>query len=504
MARVPMNSLAPDKRPRRRSMLAGRLIRDLRARGLLLPGVVGLAVAATLVQGVLARSPGMDADMEAPGVTTRPEGPGLLAPPEANPEVLESLRPGLEKTPLSYFADYWLQLGAVARPKLVRLGDAGLPGIVVLRGLVVAPLAAAEPILEARRAAAAEVETGTETGNAEEAAAEAAPAPGADGLMGIDSELGIALLRLPGEEAATAFSAAHAEDLSPGSLLAAISLAPRGGLRVVPGYLASTRPLGNLDRGDLDASVAMQPGSPLAALVNLDGELIGIAVHSDGEPIRYWSYEEVARTVARLASDATCRAFGVAPLDPEVAERLGVSSGVVVASIHPGALGPQPAVRPGDVLLQWGGESVPDVATFEALYDGAAPGDRVRVRLLRDRRRSAASVEVPGPGCLPVDEPPERLERLGADLEWTELPALAGIERTEAWRIRAVDPGSAAAAAGLAAGEWILAVDGRSLSTRTLEPFQPFEQRGRTAALTVLREDGVRIVPVRPADPDAG
>jgi S1-C subfamily serine protease len=486
-----MKSPVTEERPRRRGASVGTLIRGLRARGLLLPAGAGLAVAATLAQGVLARDPVVE-DPLVPPVESRVQDGVILTPPAAPPEVLQSLRLGLEKTPLSYLADYWLQLGAVARPKLVRLGDGGLPGIVVMRGLVVAPLDAAEPFLAARRAAAAdEGDAGTTT-------------PSADALMGLDTELGIALLRLPDQDAATAFAAAKSEDLAPGSLLAAISLAPRGGLRVVPGHLASIQRLRDDGRGDLDAAVALPPGIALAALVNLDGALVGVAVSAEGGTrVRNWSYETVARAVAQLASDPSCRGLRVAALQPEVGERLGVEAGVVVEALHPRAWGPEPAFRPGDVLLEWGGETVVSPSAFRDLYASTAPGARASYRLLRDRQRLAGSVEMPGPGCLPLGEPPARLERLGLELEWGEMPPLPGLGPREAWRVLGVQTGGAGAAAGLAAGDWILAVDGRGLAQRSLAPFQGLEQHGRAAALSVRRGDRVRFLLARPPEPDA-
>jgi S1-C subfamily serine protease len=456
-----------------------------------MPVIVGLAVAATLVQGALARSPAPDPPIAAPPQTGNQV---VLAPPEAAPEILQSLRPGLEKTPLSYLADYWLQLGAVARPKLVRLGAEGLPGIVVMRGLVVAPLKAAEPMLRSRRAAT----------TASEGSATPLRAPGADGLLGLDTGLGIALLRLPGEEAATAFPAPEPHELAPGALLAAVSLAPRGGLRVVPGHLASTRPLSDDTRGDLDAVVALPDSISLAALVDLDGALLGIAV-SDQSRVRYWSYNTVARAVARLASDSGCQGLSVAALDPDVAERLGVEGGLLVEALHPGAFGEEPPIRPGDVLLDWGGEALTSATALQERWAAATPGEQVRFRVLRDRRRVTGRLEIPGAGCLPLREPPTRLEGLGLEMEWEEAPPLPGVPASRAWRVLAVDAGGAAEESGLAAGDWILGIDGRSLEGPNIAPVQGLERRDRPVALTLLRDERVRLVLVRPvpSGPDA-
>ena len=77
-------------------------IRRIHERGLLVPSLVVLVVAAVLGQGFLSRD-GHGTDPQEPT-------PAAVPTPTATP-----FRPDLEKIPLTYFSDYWLQLGEGGR-----------------------------------------------------------------------------------------------------------------------------------------------------------------------------------------------------------------------------------------------------------------------------------------------------------------------------------------------------------------------------------------------------
>ena len=67
---------------------------------------------------------------------------GALQPVVARP----ALRGDLEKTPLTYFSDYWAQLGEEARDHIVLVGPGRHAGVLIEPGLALASIAAAETI----------------------------------------------------------------------------------------------------------------------------------------------------------------------------------------------------------------------------------------------------------------------------------------------------------------------------------------------------------------------
>ena len=109
------------------------IVGRLHAKRLLFPVIVLLTVAGVLAHGAL-----------------RGEAPAeeVPAPSAAEPvrPTFPILRPDLEKTPLTYVADYWLQLADRARPKLVLLGEERTPGIIIAPGLALTSIRAAHDV----------------------------------------------------------------------------------------------------------------------------------------------------------------------------------------------------------------------------------------------------------------------------------------------------------------------------------------------------------------------
>jgi S1-C subfamily serine protease len=486
-----MDSSDRDPRYRRfsRALLQLPVVRELRARGLLLPAAVGLAVLVTLAQGAWSREPHVEA---------RPAAELDAEPYTAPPEVLRNLRPGLEKTPLSYHSDYWRQLGEITRPKLVQID--GFPGIVLVRGMVLTSIRAADPILAERRHELALLGEGDgEQGNAapapseESAVAAAGPeerAPIRHELIGVDVEIGAALYRVDEARASIPFPSADPERRGAGVLVAAVSLTRDGTTRVSPGHLisASSRPRPS---GDLDAILPIPQDATAAAVVDLDGGLLGVALAGEGLP-RLWSYDRIARVVARLTTDPVCQSVDVTDVEAPLLERLGVDSGVLVAQVRESAYSPRPSLRPGDVLLTWNGAALRGAEQFKARYRETPPGSRVRYRVMRSGRQVTGVTIMPAPDCRPVGAPATSLARLGVRLSWEESAPAPG------WRIEAISPDSPAHVAGLQPGDRILAIDGRPFAARSLKPFDGIESRDDDALLTIQTGDRARLVLVQP------
>ena len=114
-------------------------ISRLHERQWLFPVLVVVVVAGVLVQGALQRT--ATAEREPPLPDTEP-ATTLPIPVVARP----ALRGDLEKTPLTYFSDYWAQLGEEARDHIVLVGPGRHAGVLIEPGLALASIAAAETI----------------------------------------------------------------------------------------------------------------------------------------------------------------------------------------------------------------------------------------------------------------------------------------------------------------------------------------------------------------------
>ena len=143
------------------------VIRSLHDRQLLFPVVVVLVVSGVLVQGAW--------QSNLPAETAVQEDTRVPLP------LPVSRRPDLEKTPLTYFDDYWRQLRERVEDKVVLVGPDRAPAVVVMPGLALTSAAAGEAVLaEIERARLARPPDEPSATGATDAAVTVAP-PGGDG-----------------------------------------------------------------------------------------------------------------------------------------------------------------------------------------------------------------------------------------------------------------------------------------------------------------------------------
>jgi hypothetical protein len=430
-------------------------MRRLHERGLLVPGLVLLVVAGILVQGFL--------ELETGGDPEEPT-PIALATPTATP-----FRPDLEKIPLTYFSDYWLQLGERSHHLLLSLGEAQLTGVRVSPGYALSSIAAADAVT-------------------------VAPGEAPEGqLVAVDGWEGAALFRLAGDVGASPHPSASA--LHAGAWLAAVTMDEERSLQVIPGHLASTPSAG---AQELDVAIPFPRSVDVAAVVDLDARLAGVALRAP-HGVRVISVEAAGQLVTRLASNPSCRAVEVAPLPDRVREVLRLQRGVVVERLSVEAFATPPDLLPGDVVLQLGPSRVSTPEEFAEAWDGQEPGSRVRFLLARGGRRIVRRTELPGRDCRPDGETPRELPLLGAVVQWTR-GATSTATAAAGYRLLHVPAESRAARAGFEAGDRLVAVDGTPLSwpeaRRLLQPWKSRHEpvltvdRGGVTRLTVLPKDG--------------
>ena len=482
------------------SVLKIPVVRSLHDRGLLFPALILLAVAGVLVHGAFQRGPAVEA--------------ARTNKSEATPPSYGGNRPDVEKTILAYESDFWLQLAQGARSKIDLVSSKHIPAVYISPTLAVASIAAAEELIRDRQklqlleARAARESTDDAAGALE--TPEPAPESVADDgtevpdapeedlrLVAVDARLGIALFELT-EPTETPFALVSPASLPPGSFLAAITVEADKRLRISPGFLVSAEKTG-VGEGNFESfEVSFQLGEApaTAAVVDLDGNLAGLAVRSR-EGTRILSAPAVSRLVQRLAQQPPCYSIEVADLPPEAAKLLGLRNGVFVERVLEDSFKPTPSIHAGDVILRWAGKSVESVEQFYDLYGAQSPGGLTRYTVRRGGQSIAGGTVMPGRDCRPVAAPPLYLTQMGAVLEW----AARSPDGDEGWRVTALIEDAPASESGLRLDDWILSVNGRQVSRRSPErSFAPFEKRNRSLALSVRRGDRVKLLAVSPAE----
>jgi Do/DeqQ family serine protease len=148
-----------------------------------------------------------------------------------------------------------------------------------------------------------------------------------------------------------------------------------------------------------DASINF--GNSGGPLCNIRGEVIGIntAINPSGQGIGFAIPINLAKHVADqlLAHGRVQRAWlGVTlgELSPEIAEGLGISGqqGVLIAQVHKGFPAEKAGLRRNDVIVEYDGEPVTDMAKFQLRVADTPPGKRATMVVLRDGKRVPITV----------------------------------------------------------------------------------------------------------------
>ena len=465
------------------------VVRTLHERHLLLPAVVALIVSGVLTQGAWVRNQPVEA-------LSQDARPVPVAPPVVR-------RPDLEKTPLTYFDDYWRQLRERVEGSVVLVGPDSVPAVVVVPGLAISSAEAGDAVL-------AEVERGRllstpqddsvveESANQDPASPEP-PAPRPYGLIAVDDDRGLSLFEVDAAASQPLLLVPPASVPS-GSYVGAVSRDRSGRAAITPGHLVAAR-AESQPNGDPSLAVSMTLlGWGATAVVNLDGALVGVAIGGGDAALgtRLFSSSVVRQVVTELQRPVVCRPFAVTELDASVLELLGIDTGLLIERVRQDAFRPEPSLQAGDVLLEWGGEPVTTLEAFETRSDALGAGELTAYRILRGRRRLNGNTIMPARDCQPIAEPPVQLLRYGLALRWVGGPVE---DKAGGWRVAATVDGGPAAIAGVQVDDLLLAVDGRPVAESDARArFKRLEQRGQSAIVTLQRVDHVRMFVLVPTD----
>jgi serine protease DegQ len=155
----------------------------------------------------------------------------------------------------------------------------------------------------------------------------------------------------------------------------------------------------------IQTDAAISPGNSGGALVNGEGEVIGINVaylppqETGAVSLGFAIPSTVARSVVTqlLETGEVRRAYlgvGVNQVTPELAEAFGlpVDEGVVVEQVFHGSGAEEAGLRGGDVIVEVEGEPTPAVEDLYARLRDFQPGDRVTVVVARGDDRESLEV----------------------------------------------------------------------------------------------------------------
>jgi Do/DeqQ family serine protease len=158
-----------------------------------------------------------------------------------------------------------------------------------------------------------------------------------------------------------------------------------------------------------DASI--NPGNSGGPLLNLDGKVIGIntAIVAAGQGIGFSiPINEAKAVMAQLISKGRVvrgwLGIVIQDVTDELAGSFGVlpRQGVLVADVMKGGPAETAGLRAGDVVVEFAGTPIREVPDLQRRVADVKPGQKVRLRVVRDRATVPVTVTV---GEMPAEEP---------------------------------------------------------------------------------------------------
>lgn len=155
----------------------------------------------------------------------------------------------------------------------------------------------------------------------------------------------------------------------------------------------------------IQTDAAVNPGNSGGALVNLNGELVGIntAIYSNTGSYSGYSFAIPTSIVKKVVSDIrqfgtvqrAVLGIGISDLTAKLAKEKGitaVSEGVYVGSVSDRSSAREAGIAEGDVIVDVNGTAVRNTAQLQEQMARYRPGDKITVTYIRDNKRHTANV----------------------------------------------------------------------------------------------------------------
>ncbi len=223
----------------------------------------------------------------------------------------------------------------------------------------------------------------------------------------------------------------------------------------------------------IQTDAAINPGNSGGALVNTDGELVGIntAIFSQTGGYQGVGFA-VSATMARpiyeslITTGKVVRGYvgiGIQDLNQDLAMSFAVkdSKGALISDVKPDSPAAQAGLKQGDVIVEYNGLAVEDGVALQRMVTRTPVRTKVLVRVIRDGRERDVTVRV---GEQPDDSKIAKVGTSDGDhafsgIELEDLDQdtarVLGSDRKRGVVVTNVKPGSEAEKAGLLAGDII-------------------------------------------------
>ncbi|MDC2824496.1 DegQ family serine endoprotease [Rodentibacter pneumotropicus] len=316
-------------------------------------------------------------------------------------------------------------------------------------------------------------------------------------LVGKDEQSDIALIQIEKPSNLTALKFADSDKLRVGDFTVAIGNPFGLGQTVTSGIVSALGRSTGSDSGTyenyIQTDAAVNRGNSGGALVNLNGELIGIntaiiSPSGGNAGIAFAIPSNQAHNIVQQIlefGEVRRGLLGIkgGELNADLAKAFNVNAqqGAFVSEVLPNSAAEKAGIKAGDVITAMNGQKISSFAEMRAKIATSGAGKEIELTYLRDGKSQNVKVKLQADDGKGQSASSIELRALdGAELNNYNAKGIKGIE------ISKVQPNSLAAQRGLKAGDIIIGVNRQAVeSTQDLR--KVLEEKPSAVALNILR-----------------
>ena len=332
-------------------------------------------------------------------------------------------------------------------------------------------------------------------------------------IIGLDPKTDLAVLKIQAPKDLPKASLGNSEDLKVGDWVVAIGN-PFGlnhtvtsGIVSAKGRVIGAGPYDNFIQTD----ASINPGNSGGPLFNMRGEVVGIntAIIPQGQGIGFAIPVNTAKPlIPQLVEHGqVTRGYlgvNIQTITPDLAKALEVEEqrGALVSDVSADSPAEKAGIKRGDIIIDFAGHKINDSHDLPAKVAATPVGEEVEIIVIRDGKEKQLTVSV---GELVADGSVLGKEDGAGKGKWgmhlhdldEKVAAQLRVDASEGVAIVGVEPGSAAAEAGLRKGDVIIEVNRNAVESvsEVKQQLRDAEDKDKLLLL-VQRENGKFYVPL--------
>ena len=322
-------------------------------------------------------------------------------------------------------------------------------------------------------------------------------------IVGSDAATDIAVIKVEAEDLSE-MPIGDSNDVRVGDFVIAIG-SPYGLTHTVTSGIVSALGRTGISRDGyedfIQTDASINPGNSGGALVNMDGELIGInsviISRSGGNVgIGFAVPTEIASSIMGQILDfgeirRGLLGVNIQTIDPEAAETLGadIEGGAIITRVFPNSAAEEAGLEVGDIIVSVNDKKISTGSELRNTIGLLRSGDAVGIRYLRDNKSYSTTAKLGRAEDQLLSGADIHPGLTGASFAPASTSSESGVEVTN------VEPGSPAAQRGLRSGDVITAVN--RVLVRNLRDLQNLAGNSRILFLLVQRGDRSLMLQIR-------